>query len=176
MEKNQHRYAQRSERSYANVQKPRWPHSEGTMKDWILATAFWRFSREFLNAAAKRQSQRRTCISSEYKLTVCTLASLISYVTCQGEVAFAPSIILGWLHLLHLLYSKCAFFLSRLQWHVLKYLSVLSVVRFMMIKTFCLVCLVVVTLSARAACRIYSRIIPFPVQSAERQRPYLLES
>ena len=34
-------------------------------------------------------------ISSEYKLTVCTLASLISYVTCQGEVAFAPSIILG---------------------------------------------------------------------------------
>ena len=28
--------------------------------------------------------------------------------------------------MLHLLYSKCAFFLSRLQWHVLKYLSVLS--------------------------------------------------
>ena len=72
-----------------------------------------------------------------------------------------------------------SFFLSRLQWHVLKYLSVLSVdsvVRFMMIKTFCLVCLVVVTLSARAAWRIYSRIIPFPVQSAERQRPYLLDS
>ena len=139
---------------------------EGTMKDWILATAFWRFWREFLNAAAKPQ----------YKLTVCTLASLISYVTCQGEVAFAPSIIVGWRNLLHLLYSKCAFFLSSLQWHVLKYLSVLSVVRFMMIKTFCLVCFVVVTLSARAAWRIYSRIIPFTVQSAERQCPYLLES
>lgn len=39
------------------------------------------------------------------------------------------------------LYSKCVFFLSRLQWHVLKYLSVLSVVRFIMIKTFCLVLL-----------------------------------
>ena len=75
-----------------------------------------------------------------------------------------------------ILYSKSVFFLSRLQWHVLKYLSVLSVVRFMMIKTFCLICLVVVTLSTRAAWRIYSRIIPFPVQSAEGQRPYLLES
>ena len=38
-----------------NVQKPFiliWPHSNGTMKDWILAPVFWRFWREFLNAAA----------------------------------------------------------------------------------------------------------------------------
>ena len=47
-----------------NVQKPRWPQlSDGTMKDWILAPVFWRFWREFLNAAAKLssfvQSQQR---------------------------------------------------------------------------------------------------------------------
>ena len=49
-----------------NVQKPFipiWPHSNGAMKDWILAPVFWRFWREFLNAAAKLssffQSQQR---------------------------------------------------------------------------------------------------------------------
>ena len=42
-------YAQRSQRSRSirtfrtRVQKPRWPHSDGTMKDWILAPVFWPF-------------------------------------------------------------------------------------------------------------------------------------
>ena len=31
-------------------------HSDGTMKDWILAPVFSRFWREFLNAASKLSS------------------------------------------------------------------------------------------------------------------------
>ena len=30
----------KDQESDPNVQKPRWPHSDGTIKDWILAPVF----------------------------------------------------------------------------------------------------------------------------------------
>ena len=49
-------------------QKPRWPHSDGTIRDWILAPVFWQFWREFLNAAAKLSSFIQTKIEMTWSV------------------------------------------------------------------------------------------------------------
>ena len=73
---------ERSER----FQKPRWPHSDGTIKDWILAPVFWRFWREFLNAAAKLSIFIRS-ITTKKEMTC--LAKQISAVQEHSKTYFS---------------------------------------------------------------------------------------